>query len=152
MKKIWAALFMTALCTLTACADSENGKVEPPPVSSVEPALDVKEDLPLVIRNVAALQEGTFAFSDETGHRLLVNPDAAIQDEEASLIAIGQGGEPLPVQYAGEQQATEEDNGRQTSQNFSHQAGQLYEVTEGTAPRMQRTSSFQSTMFRKRRC
>jgi|GEM_PF-5807720 len=120
MKKIWAALFMTALCTLTACADSENGKVEPPSVSSVEPAPDVKEDPPLVIRDVAALQEGTFAFSDETGHRLLVNPDAAIQDEEASLIAIGQGGEPLPVQYAGEQQATEEDNGRQTSQNFSH--------------------------------
>ena len=133
MKKIWAAMFMTAICILTACADSENGKVEIPPVSSAVPAPDVKVDHPLVIRDVAALQEGTFAFSDETGHRLLVNPDAAIQDEEASLIAIGQGGEPLAVRYAGAQQATEEDNGRQTAQNFSHQAGQMYEVTEGTA-------------------
>ncbi|WP_179087318.1 hypothetical protein [Paenibacillus glucanolyticus] len=48
-------------------------------------------------------------------------------------MAVGDRGEVLPVYYAGEQQATEEDNGRQTAQNFNHQAGQRYDVTEGAA-------------------
>ncbi|MGG4340329.1 hypothetical protein [Paenibacillus lautus] len=132
MKRLSAAMFILAI-SLTACADPEMEQVEAPPVSNVKPEPDIKDEQPLVVHDVAALQEGTFAFADETGHRLLVDPDAAIQDEQASLIAIGQGGVVLPVQYADLQQVTGKDNGRQTAQNFSHQAGQLYEVSEGAA-------------------
>ncbi|MGG4103673.1 hypothetical protein AAXB25_07075 [Paenibacillus lautus] len=133
MKRLSAAMFILAISTLTACADPEMEQAPAPPVSDVKPAPNIKDEQPLVVQDVAALQEGTFAFADETGHRLLVDPDAAIQDEQASLIAVGQGGVVLPVQYAGSQPATEEDNGRQTAPNFSHQAGQLYEVSEGAA-------------------
>ncbi|WP_242615230.1 hypothetical protein [Paenibacillus solani] len=132
--KFSSALFVIALSMMTACSGGQKEQVKAPAISVVKPAPQLEnEDKQQVIRNVAALKKGIFAFANEKGQKLLADPETASYAGEEPLIAIGQTGKLLTVRYSGKQQATPEDDGRQTVHNFNDQAGQLYEVTEGAA-------------------
>ena len=134
MMKFSIALFMIALSVMTACAGAQKEQVKEPTISEVKPAPQMEnEDKQQVIQNVAALKKGIFAFANEKGQKLLADPETAVYAGEEPLIAIGQAGKLLKVRYSGKQKATQEDDGRQTVHNFNYQAGQLYEVTEGSA-------------------
>ncbi|MFD0712773.1 hypothetical protein [Paenibacillus sp. GCM10027626] len=83
-------------------------------------------------------KEGRFAFADESGTKLLTtNNDGAANEDQDKLKglnrAIGAGGQIVSVRYIGAQQATDQDNGRQTAGNFANLAGDLFELTEGQA-------------------
>lgn len=134
MMKFSITLFMIALSLMTACTGEQKQQVKEPTISEVKPDPQVeKEAQPKVIQNVAALKKGVFAFANDKGQKLLADPETAVFAGDEPLIAIGHAGEMLTVRYSGKQQATSEDDGRQTVHNFNNQAGQLYEVTEGAA-------------------
>lgn len=73
-----------------------------------------------------------FAFSDEAGRQLLsLDIDSAIA-AKAFTQSLGKGGKLIPVAFKMEKPATENDNGRQTAQNFANTGGNLYKATSGT--------------------
>lgn len=80
-------------------------------------------------------QEASFGYADETGRLLILEPDAAAAASNPDMItvAVGEGGERLTIKHVGTQQGDDQDNGRQTSYNFTHRAGALYEVIDGHA-------------------
>jgi len=134
MMKFSVALFMIVLSLMTACTGEQKEQVKEPTISEVKPAPQVEKEVKQqVIQNAAALKKGIFAFANEKGQKLLADPETAVYAGDEPLIAIGQAGKLLTVRYSGKQQATSEDDGRQTVHNFNNQAGQLYEVTEGPA-------------------
>ncbi|MGG3282060.1 hypothetical protein [Paenibacillus solani] len=132
--KFSIALFMIALSMMTACSVGQKEQVKEPAISEVKPDRQLEnEEKQQVIQDAVALKKGIFAFANEKGQKLLADPETAVYAGEEPLIAIGQAGKLLTVRYSGKQQATPEDDGRQTIHNFNDQAGQLYQVTEGSA-------------------
>lgn len=80
------------------------------------------------------LAEGALGFANASGSRLLVDsPSEGKAPSQAYNLAVGYHGQRLAVRYMSVQERNDADNGRQTSQNFDHLPGSLYEVVEGKA-------------------
>ncbi|GGG70872.1 hypothetical protein [Paenibacillus radicis (ex Gao et al. 2016)] len=148
MRKLWIALF-AAVFVLSGCtATSSKGtsSVSPSPTASASnetptpsltqtPSLEPSETPkpPDKLADLTDLSKGIFAFANHSGDKLLAEWDGGGEPPKGDLIAIGDQGRVVSVSFAGSQEATAEDNGRQTSQNFDQRKGWLYEVTEGNA-------------------
>ncbi|MCQ6559330.1 hypothetical protein [Paenibacillus mendelii] len=84
--------------------------------------------------DMTVIQSGTFGFADQTGKRILASVEESDRGQLESMhTAIGNSGQVVTVRYVSSQEAGENDNGRQTAQNFDNQAGELFEVQDGTA-------------------
>ncbi|GGD67204.1 hypothetical protein [Paenibacillus nasutitermitis] len=78
----------------------------------------------------------TFAFSDESGTRLLGYPAEkpdSMETVKQLNYAIGDNGNVVAVRFLNEQKYDDQDSGRQTARNFDHTAGMLFEITDGKA-------------------
>jgi hypothetical protein len=86
----------------------------------------------LVCAGLRAQEQGSFAFADTTGKRLLSLADVA--QPSALNTALCEGGRRYPVRFAGHQQEREGTNHRHTAANFDLLPGDLYTVVQGTVP------------------
>jgi predicted small lipoprotein YifL len=130
MKKIYLAIIgLTLICILSGCGllyfQSSTDKNEPEIKQEQETA---KAEASFSgITNV-------FGFADESGTKLITLPDengAIISSPESYDIAIGNSGEIINIKYARTQQANENDNYRQTADNFDNMRGCVYEAADG---------------------
>ncbi len=75
-----------------------------------------------------------FAFSDEAGRQLLGLEVDSLLTPKSFTKTLSKDTTPIPISFKSVKPATENDNGRQTAQNFANSGGNLYEVSGAVNP------------------
>ncbi|MFF2089621.1 hypothetical protein [Paenibacillus sp. NPDC058174] len=148
MKKLWITL-CAAVLVLSGCGTASpkaTSSVSPSPSTAVSnetptpastpeqtPEPSETPNSPDKLADLSVLSKGIFGFANSTGSKLLAEWGDGGEPPKGNLIAIGDQGRVVTVTYAGSQEETEADNGRQTSQNFDQSRGWLYDVIGGNA-------------------
>jgi len=77
-----------------------------------------------------------FGFANEEGTKLMTTYQEipyTVEELKKLNTAVGVNGQVLSVRYETEQQADDQDNGRQNAYNFAHMPGHVFEVVGGGA-------------------
>jgi len=154
MKKSIIIVLLLALAVAGCSKGSNSGASSTPPSPSApasaetsvptptEPAETPSESIEPTGKKAVLHTESMsnmFGFANYEGTRLMALTDGVDPGlvEEAKLksydMAIGQGGRTLKIRYEKHQSRTDQDNGRQSGQNFENIEGDLYTVVEGMA-------------------
>ncbi|MNI17752.1 hypothetical protein D3C73_711340 [compost metagenome] len=75
-----------------------------------------------------------FGFADESGEQLITISDDSgvdLKNPEQFNTAIGNNGELVEIEFVRQQDANEQDNNRQTMNNFNNMAGYIYKAKNG---------------------
>jgi hypothetical protein len=133
------------LLLLAGCMNSESNEPAPTPTPVVSelaetpaPSIETPEEQPAETDNGAvngqlelSRLENVFAFADETGQQLITIPSEngdEVEKPEQFVTAIGNGGDRIEIEYVRRQEANDQDNNRQSINNFDNMAGYIYKV------------------------
>jgi len=78
--------------------------------------------------------DNVFGFADESGEQLITLPDdsgADLKNPEQYNVAIGNNGDLVEIEFVHRQDANEQDNNRQTMNNFNNMTGFIYKARNG---------------------
>ncbi|ACT04170.1 hypothetical protein Pjdr2_5562 [Paenibacillus sp. JDR-2] len=133
------------LLLLAGCTNSESKEPTPTPTPVVSelaetpvPSIETPEEQPAESDDGAvngqlelSRLENEFAFADETGQQLITIPSETgdeVEDPEQFVTAIGNGGDRIEIEYVRRQEANDQDNNRQSINNFNNMAGYIYKI------------------------
>jgi hypothetical protein len=121
---------------LSGCArKAEESLVSPAYSETLTAAPSSKQSKEVPAQLGENMLTNTFGFADNEGKFIVtIEPPTVNSDSvEEMNKAIGDDGQVLFIKYVKHQLKTDQDNGRQTANNFNHVEGDLFEVVEGTA-------------------